>query len=644
MEAEGLLNIKITDSDIDEVEELLGGIKFDEQRRNILKYMDSVDIQANPGSGKTTVLVAKLAILAKKWPYANRGICVLSHTNAAREEIESRLGNSNIGKILLSYPHFIGTVHSFFDTFVGLPWLRSNNYPITLIDTETAEKRRYWKLKYGTRMYFEYNRLKYNRCESKTFPRISVDIHCKETSASYSDVCDVIDQSFRAGYFTFDELMRISEHALHEYQWLPSALQERFPIVFIDEAQDTGKSQWGLIRACFPGDGLSIRQSFGDANQAIYNSYGDNNIEANDIFPEGNYMTITNSHRFGGNIAKLADPLGVLTPRLNGELTDYERLDNRHTVFLFDDAKSVLPAYAEYLLTCFSDEEINGKYPCCAVGMVHKQDSEVTDTKKYPVSVMEYYPAYDPDALKLVYSPKVLIEFFRMGQNFFKQTGNYYSIVEKIASGIRKYLRLNTDIQVPSSTSAFNSLIKILPDDKKKLFRTDLFAIVMSQMDNTEAWNDVVSQTKTLMKNFFGVQRFVNSYFAWIDNAELPEPRKEGGKPQKNVFTYEKSDRTIHIYLSSIHAVKGKTHLATLVLDTNWYKRNIKSIMPWLYNKPPKKNPRIRDIDRLKCHYVALTRARGLICIAALRSSVTDKDKELLKAAGWNIVEIQQGE
>ena len=76
----------ITDEDINWVESILFGVKFDEGRRNIIKNLDSIDIQACPGSGKTTVLVAKLAILAKKWSYQNRGICVLSHTNVARVE------------------------------------------------------------------------------------------------------------------------------------------------------------------------------------------------------------------------------------------------------------------------------------------------------------------------------------------------------------------------------------------------------------------------------------------------------------------------------------------------------------------------------------------------------------------------------
>ena len=102
MEIEKLANIEITDEDILWVEEMMGGkVHFDSARVNVLKNMDSVDIQAFPGSGKTTILVAKLAILAKKWPYSNAGICVLSHTNVAREEIEERLGNTDWAKIVI---------------------------------------------------------------------------------------------------------------------------------------------------------------------------------------------------------------------------------------------------------------------------------------------------------------------------------------------------------------------------------------------------------------------------------------------------------------------------------------------------------------------------------------------------------------
>ena len=111
---------------------------FDAPRRAFLKRRTTVDVSACPGSGKTTLIVAKLAILAGKWPHRTRGICVLSHTNVAREQIEHRLGSSVAGQRLLSYPHFIDTIHGFVNRFLALPWLLSNGYPSPTIDDDVT--------------------------------------------------------------------------------------------------------------------------------------------------------------------------------------------------------------------------------------------------------------------------------------------------------------------------------------------------------------------------------------------------------------------------------------------------------------------------------------------------------------------------
>jgi len=117
----------ISDTDIDQLsrQECL---TFDENRRKILKAMHSIDVQACPGSGKTTLIAAKLILLAQKWPLKHQGICVLSHTNVAKDEIISRLKVSNIreARSLLSYPHFIGTIQEFVNRFLALPYLRQN--------------------------------------------------------------------------------------------------------------------------------------------------------------------------------------------------------------------------------------------------------------------------------------------------------------------------------------------------------------------------------------------------------------------------------------------------------------------------------------------------------------------------------------
>ena len=144
----------ITDEDIDWACSMMGLDPFDEPRRQFLTRRSTVDVSACPGSGKTTLIVAKLAILARKWPHRTKGICVLSHTNVAREEIQLRLGRTVVGQRLLSYPHFIDTIHGFVNRFLALPWLYSNGFPSPTIDNDvtTAYRRgvlantEYWKV------------------------------------------------------------------------------------------------------------------------------------------------------------------------------------------------------------------------------------------------------------------------------------------------------------------------------------------------------------------------------------------------------------------------------------------------------------------------------------------------------------------
>jgi len=111
-----------SDAEIQFAEQILfnqNGV-FDEERINFIKYDATCDLQAVPGSGKTTTLLAKLLILEQKLPFEDgRGILVISHTNAAVNEISNRI-RSYCPK-LFQYPHFIGTIQSFVDQFLCTP-------------------------------------------------------------------------------------------------------------------------------------------------------------------------------------------------------------------------------------------------------------------------------------------------------------------------------------------------------------------------------------------------------------------------------------------------------------------------------------------------------------------------------------------
>ena len=117
---------EISDQDIESTEKLLlpEGAHFPEDARNVIRCWHSADVTACPGSGKTTVLLAKLKLLVDRMPLENgAGICVLSHTNVAVDEIRNRL--SNYSDKLLRYPNYIGTIQSFVDKFVTMPYLRN---------------------------------------------------------------------------------------------------------------------------------------------------------------------------------------------------------------------------------------------------------------------------------------------------------------------------------------------------------------------------------------------------------------------------------------------------------------------------------------------------------------------------------------
>ena len=135
------LGIEIAEQDIARAERLLGVSFDDTNRREAILCTDTTDVQACPGSGKTTLLVGKLAILAGKWSWKDQGICVLSHTNASRHEVQERLADYPAAHKLLRYPHFIGTIQTFVDRFLALPSLREMGFEVTMVDNNRlAEK------------------------------------------------------------------------------------------------------------------------------------------------------------------------------------------------------------------------------------------------------------------------------------------------------------------------------------------------------------------------------------------------------------------------------------------------------------------------------------------------------------------------
>src|SRR5687768_12149801 len=108
---------EVSDPDINRAEQILFGRQgvFDDERKLYIKSFETLDVLAVPGSGKTTSLLAKLIIMARHQKEKGCGaILVLSHTNAAVDQIAEKIGKYCPN--LFAYPNFIGTIQRFVDT------------------------------------------------------------------------------------------------------------------------------------------------------------------------------------------------------------------------------------------------------------------------------------------------------------------------------------------------------------------------------------------------------------------------------------------------------------------------------------------------------------------------------------------------
>ena len=668
---------EITNDDIDWVCSLLGLDAFDEPRRAYLKRRTTVDVSACPGSGKTTLVVAKLAILARNWPHRTRGICVLSHTNVAREQIEHRLGRTVVGQRLLTYPHFIGTIHGFANRFLALPWLHSHDFPSPTIDNDitTAYRRRVLGQDYYTVRILlskkHSNLDKLRICDRDLgFDMDGTEFPAGPSTRSFQHVKRAVETTAQAGYFCHDEMFVWADAVLEDYEDLPLWLAHRFPLVIVDEMQDTFERQASLLNTVFSrkSDKIIV-QRLGDPNQRIFESTGADPNKT-DHFPDSDTrycLEIPNSYRFGAEIAKFASPFAV-TPVGDGLCgigprgINSEDQQGKHAIIVFpdDDTNSVLETYGKYVLSVLSEETLV-KGPVVAVGHVHKYDPNVTpEHAHYPKSVGHYWSDYSAETPRHAPYPPTLAQYIHMAQGLVAESRALSPGVEKIASGILELARRLGNIgDLKRKARTHRAIVEVLEGNTAALatYQGVLRRFLVDRMPLSENdWSthvkDLVAVASALYQK--GADRNEPKRFLeWPQDAlflkKMDDPSSSDDSGL-NVFRVSDGTRDIDIHLGSIHSVKGQTHLATLLLSTFWRAQSAKKIMPWLIGKKVNgKGAGKQDCERLLHTYVAITRPSHLLCLAVPRSALgnspaaADQTIATLMERGWNIAELVDG-
>jgi DNA helicase-2/ATP-dependent DNA helicase PcrA len=621
-------------------------------RLPVLKSLDTADIEACPGSGKTTLLVAKLAILANHWTEQRRGLCVLSHTNVARKEIEKKLGSTAAGQCLLGYPHFIGTIHGFVNEFLALPWLRSNGYPIEMIDDEVALRRRWWSLTHGARNGLDRNRHSPARLQICDPAFDLGDFSWGKGTLgkgtdTYKDMQDACLKSAQAGYFCFDEMFVWAHDLLDKVPEVASSLRQRFPLLFLDEVQDNSECQSRLLHRIFTdGDNPVIRQRYGDSNQAIYQHSEEADTMATDPFPLAAVRKdIPNSFRFSEEIARLADPLAVDPQGLIG-MGGVQGTDTtgKHAIFFFDDATigNVLGTFASYLAEVFSDSELD-KGVFTAVAAVHRPGED----DNVPRCVGHYWAEYDNEIGGIDPQPNSFVQYVRAGQRLSQRSNETHEAVEKLAEAILRLARLSDSLfKSGNRKRKHRHVLELLEghDNARKVYDKIVLELALERNDLDEAqwsgnWAALAKEIAEAITGTKIVEPNAKAFLEW-DEGHKPSGKEDGKTRERcdNVYRHPQDEPKVALRVGSIHSVKGETHTGTLVLESFYRTHHLKALKDWLTGKKSggaKASAALQS--RLRQHYVAMTRPSHLLCLTMREDALTAEEIEALKKRGWRL-------
>jgi DNA helicase-2/ATP-dependent DNA helicase PcrA len=207
--------LKINPEDIEEAESILlqQGETFDlDERVPFIQNLETCDLLAVPGSGKTTALLAKLICLETKLPFADgSGILVLAHTNAAVDEIREKI--HHISPKLFDFPNFVGTIQSFVNQFLAIPFAKSHlGFPLSIFDEERFGRevsKEFWKNPWNKE--FDFPIARFMQMFQERAIRASVNFGASNKSAD--ELESLLASLFRKRAFSKDIILELNKTA-----------------------------------------------------------------------------------------------------------------------------------------------------------------------------------------------------------------------------------------------------------------------------------------------------------------------------------------------------------------------------------------------------------------------------------------------
>ena len=235
----------------------------DTQRKVVFEKKGKFVVRACPGSGKTYSVAARLAHKISTWPLRYQGIATVSFTNAAWQEIERQIiKNFKIQKPI-PYPHFLGTIDSFINNFIFLPFghlvMKCKSRPVLV-----GEPHGPWTGRTFSDTFFD--NITYD-IDGKLYALNKAIMPSNWTNNKW--IIRAKSLLVKSGYANQDDANYFGMKILETHPNVAKALVQRFPMLMVDEAQDTSEIQMRIIDI-FIENGLDDVVLVGDPDQAIF--------------------------------------------------------------------------------------------------------------------------------------------------------------------------------------------------------------------------------------------------------------------------------------------------------------------------------------------------------------------------------------
>lgn len=325
-------------------------------------------ILAGAGSGKTRVLVHRIAWLIHHEHVSPHAVFAVTFTNKAATEMRSRI------EALLNIPVqglWVGTFHRLAHRILRIHWAEADlveHFQILDSDDQLRLIKRVLKDSGLSDKEFEPKRLQWfiNDCkDSAQRPRDIDDYGDRDTKTliklyeNYEEACE------RAGVVDFAELLLRAYELLKKNEALRTQYQQRFQHLLVDEFQDTNTIQYAWLKL-LAGEHSKI-MAVGDDDQSIYGWRGakvENILQFSKDYPDTITIRLEQNYRSTATILNAANQLiAQNSERLGKDLWTDGATGEPITVYAaFNDLEE-----ARYIVSTIKHEGLTRRYQDIAV-------------------------------------------------------------------------------------------------------------------------------------------------------------------------------------------------------------------------------------------------------------------------------------